>query len=544
MFSLDRMDVKKRLAIVLAVAVSCLVALSVFALLNLRAAEMAGHRERIKNLVESAHGVVANYVQLAADGKLTPTLAQLQAKTALRALRFGHNDYFFIYDFDGRAVMVAGNPKIEGKVMLGKTDVHGFPLWDEIVRIGKGPGSDFIEYWFPRAGSDVASQKLGYVSGIPEWKWVIGTGVYVDDVNEILLQQAIRYGIGVLLAILIAGGIGLVASRSIVRQLGGEPALLMSIMQRAADGNLSTDFSVKGGSSSVLANLKAMLEGLGALAREVRQASMDLEKSAHSVSQTTSKVLKMAGEQADGTSAMAAAMEQMTVAVNHIADNARDTEADSRVSAEHAGKGEQQALVAVGKIQDLVHTAQQTSQSVGGLVKRAEEIGSITAVIKEIAAQTNLLALNAAIEAARAGEQGRGFAVVADEVRGLAERTARATVEIEKMIQTIQSETQASVLLLTESVPQANQGVALSEATASVLRDIRAGMQLTLERVQDVAGSTREQSLASNNIAQQVERIAGVVEETRSVMELSAQEVAQLEQLSQTLQQSVSRFHL
>lgn len=542
MLSLDRMDVKKRLALVLAVAVLCLVALSSFALLNLREAEMTGHRDRIQNLVESANGVVANYVKLAADGKLPAAVAQEQAKAALRSLRFGHNDYFFIYDFDGRAVMVAGNPKIEGKVLLGKTDARGFPLWDEIVRLGKGPGSGFLEYWFPRAGSDVASQKLGYVAAVPEWKWVVGTGVYIDDVNQILMQQAIRYSIGVLFALLVAGSIGWVVSRSIVRQLGGEPVQLMQIMQRASEGHLATDFTVKGDSGSVLANLKGMLEGLGTLAREVRQASTDLEKSAHSVSRTTSQVLQMASEQSDGTSSMAAAMEQMTVAVNHIADNARETESDSRASAEQAGHGEQQALVAVEKIQEVVRTAQQASQSVGGLVARADEIGSITAVIKEIAAQTNLLALNAAIEAARAGEQGRGFAVVADEVRGLAERTARATIEIEKMILAIQTETQASVALLTESVPQASQGVELSEATAKVLHEIRSGMQLTLERVQDVAGSTREQSLASNNIAQQVERIASVVEETRSVMEHSAQEVAQLEQLSLTLQQSVSRF--
>jgi len=544
MFTLDRMDVKKRLSIVLAAAVVCLVALSAFALFNLRDAEMSSHRERIKNLVESANGVVANYVKLAAEGKLAPAVAKEQAKAALRTLRFGHNDYFFIYDFDGRAVMVAGNPKIEGKVMLGKTDVRGFPLWDEIVRIGKGPGADFIEYWFPRAGSDVASQKLGYVAAVPEWQWIIGTGVYVDDVNQILMQQAIHYGIGVVLALLLAGSIGWVASRSIVRQLGGEPVQLMSIMQRAAEGNLATDFAVKGSSGSVLANLKAMLDGLGSLAREVRQASGELENSAKSVSQTTSQVLKMASEQSDSTSSMAAAMEQMTVAVNHIADNAHETESDSRVSAEHAEKGEQQALVAVSKIQELVNTSQHASHSVGGLVKRAEEIGSITSVIKEIAAQTNLLALNAAIEAARAGEQGRGFAVVADEVRGLAERTARATVEIEQMIQTIQSETQTSVDLLTESVPQANQGVELSEATAKLLHELRASMLVTQERVQDVAGSTREQSLASNNIAQQVERIAVVVEETRNAMQQSAQEVAQLERLSKTLQQSVSRFHL
>jgi len=543
MNSLYRMDVKKRLALVLSIAFLCMVALSGFSLFNLRNSELDAHRERIKSLVESAAGVANHYVKLADDGKLSTAEAQRQAMEAIRSMRYDNGNYYFIYNADGRAMMVTGSPQLEGKIMLGKIDAKGFKLWDAITAVAQNQTPAFLEYWFPRAGSTVPLPKIGYVAPIPEWHWSIGTGVYTDDINEILLYQSLHYGIGLLLVLLLTGIAGLMISRSIIRQLGEEPVQLMAIMKRAASGDLSSDFPLKGDINSVLANLKEMLGGLGNLARNIRQASSELEHNAEGVSAATNQVLGMASHQAEGTSSMAVAMEEMTVAINHIADNARDTEADSRQAAEFVHQGEQKALATVSKIQELAHSAQAASESVSGLVKRAEAIGSMTAMIKDVADQTNLLALNAAIEAARAGEAGRGFAVVADEVRKLAERTARSTIEIEQMVQAMQKDTYTSVELLNKSLPQAREGVELTEATAVVLREIRGRIQLTLDRVQEVAGSTREQSLASNSIAQQVERIANVVEETKIEMEKASREIESLERLSHSLETSVSRFN-
>ncbi|MDP5240368.1 methyl-accepting chemotaxis protein [Uliginosibacterium sp. 31-16] len=542
MISLEKLHVRTRLALVIAAALLGLLLLAAFALIESRATVMSGHQERIKHLVEVASGIVGNYQKLEAEGKLSRAEAQKQVKEALIHQRFAKDDYFFIYDFDGNGVMVAGNTKIEGHNMLGKTDAAGFKLWDAIVSTGKGPGSGYINYVFPRAGQTEAHPKLAYVAAVPGWQWIVGTGVYVDDVNVVLRRQALRYGLVSLLAVLLAGGIGTFAARSIVRQLGGEPVQLMGIMQQAADGDLSTRFQVNGAPDSVLAQLKNMLSGLGVLIHDIHTTSTELNGNASKVAQTSQQVSDAAMQQSEATSSMAAGIEEMTVAVNHIADNANQTERESQHATQLGIEGEKRANSAVGVISDISTTVTQAGERISGLVKRTDEIGSIANVIKEIAAQTNLLALNAAIEAARAGEQGRGFAVVADEVRKLAERTTQATADITGMVETIQHETRDAVQVMESAVPQARSGVASTEAAAQSLREMRAGAEMTLDRIREVADATREQGLASNSIAQQVERIAQMVEETSLAVAGSAETARQLEELSHSLQAAVSRF--
>lgn len=180
--------------------------------------------------------------------------------------------------------------------------------------------------------------------------------------------------------------------------------------------------------------------------------------------------------------------------------------------------------------------------SVEDLSRRAGEIGGIVQLIKEIAEQTNLLALNAAIEAARAGEAGRGFAVVADEVRGLAERTAAATVQIEQMITAMQAETGDAVEGMKLAMPLVQRGVGLTQEAAEALHTIRTGVGGTLERAREVALATREQTAASTAISQQVEAVAQMVEETSATVVSTADSAKALEQIAADLERVVAKF--
>jgi methyl-accepting chemotaxis protein len=190
----------------------------------------------------------------------------------------------------------------------------------------------------------------------------------------------------------------------------------------------------------------------------------------------------------------------------------------------------------------MSETVTGASGRIRALEARIGQVSTIANVIKEIASQTNLLALNAAIEAARAGEQGRGFAVVADEVRKLAERTSSATTEIEQMIVGIHSDTGSAVAAMNAALPEVDQGVTLATAAAESLHAIADGARESLARVRDIADATREQSAASTSIAQRVEEISCMVDSTTESIRGAADAALALEAIAASLKQQISRF--
>ena len=407
--------------------------------------------------------------------------------------------------------------------------------------IAKGPRSGFVEYWFPRAGKTEPSPKLAYITAIPEWEWILGSGVYVDDVDAAVAKAALNYGLISLFVLLVVSVVGYLAARSIVRQLGGEPTAAIEMMSRAASGDLTVEVrsDVKG---SMLDSAGKMIGSIRSMVLEITDSSEKLSQGAERIGTMSREVSLAAERQADATSSMAAAIEEMTVSINHISDNAKDTEEKTKDSAELAEEGVGRIRISADEMKGISKTFGLAATKVKSLAEGADRISSIAGVIKDIAGQTNLLALNAAIEAARAGEQGRGFAVVADEVRKLSERTSTATVEIEKMIAGIQTDTEDVVKVMDTALPQVSSGVAASEATAETLERIKGDSRLTLESVRSVADSTKEQSMASNNIAQRVEEIASMVEETSASMRSASDTAAEVERISKELTNLVGRF--
>lgn len=276
MISFKQMRVSARLVVIGVAVFLGLALIAGYTLVQIKTEALAAHSDRIKHLVEVSKGIVASYQKLEAAGKLSREEAQLQAKEALRSLRFGKDDYFFLYNYEGRGLMIAGSPKIEGQLMLGKTDAAGFLLWDALVARGK-EGSGYFDYVFPRAGQTASKPKRGFVMGIPEWKWIVGTGVYVDDVDEAVNQAAIRYGVASLLVMAILAWFSLMVSRSIVDQLGGEPQDAAESMRRIANGDLGVSIELhKNDSDSLMASLKVMQMKLINITSAIQENSLAL----------------------------------------------------------------------------------------------------------------------------------------------------------------------------------------------------------------------------------------------------------------------------
>lgn len=313
-----------------------------------------------------------------------------------------------------------------------------------------------------------------------------------------------------------------------------------------ANGNGDLTLRVPADSKDELGHLASslnqFLDKLHDLISRLAATASTVKDGSGRLAQLNDKAQEMLAAQHTATDSVATAVNELAATVQEVAKSASDAASSAGRADADARSGNARVQDSLASIHELAQDVARAAEVIQRLEGESEKVGSVLDVIRGIAEQTNLLALNAAIEAARAGEQGRGFAVVADEVRGLAERTAGATVQIEDMIKGIQKDTSGAVDAMSSVSAQVDSGVAQMHDAADSLREIRVGAGVALDRIRDVADATKEQSAASNAIAQQVEQIAQMVDGTSSAMLDAANSVDDLEVLSSSLNEVVGRF--
>jgi methyl-accepting chemotaxis protein len=280
------------------------------------------------------------------------------------------------------------------------------------------------------------------------------------------------------------------------------------------------------------------------LVAELHDGATRISESASQLAVSSGQIAADSREQSEAASAMAATVEQVTVSISLVSEHARDafnaSEESGNLSA-HGSEIVHAATTEMGQISESVRTSSGIIQQLG---QRSNEINTIVNTIKEIADQTNLLALNAAIEAARAGEQGRGFAVVADEVRKLAERTAHSTNEIANMIAQIQSDTRTAVGSMEDGVKRVNEGAVLASQAEESMAQVKLSAEHVMEVINNISVALNEQSSASNEISQKVEQIAHMTEENDIAVQSNDSAVRALEELATSLEKSVAHYRL
>ncbi len=534
-------SLKGRLALSVLVAMVGLVLLGAYQITHLRSQMLEDRKEALHVAVDVAVTTIQGFQDQESKGLLTREQAQKLAKDALRSMRYLKTEYFYIYSTKGLGVMHPIRPaEYEGKNNWERQDKSGRYTVRDLVGAALDK-SHYVETMTPRPGSDVPVPKLHYTEHFAPWDWVVGTGLYIDDLDALFYQQLRNAALGIVVILLAVGGIAWWMARGILAQIGGEPAEAAHIMGQVAAGDLTVSLAVSR-KESLLGELNHLVQALRQMMEEISRSSASVATSAREIADTSVQVADSAASETEATQAMAAAMEELTVSITHVSDNAEETDRHSSGAAELARQGEVSVQQVSSKIAVMAHTVGDAAEQVRDLAASAQEVTRMAGVIKDIAGQTNLLALNAAIEAARAGEQGRGFAVVADEVRVLAERTEKATLEITSIVERIQQETIKAARVMDEALPEAREVQESANETGTLLRQIVEGSQAACDLVRDVADSTREQSEASTTLAQQVERIAHQVEETGSSMGITARAAQGLLVTPQDLQQATARF--
>ena len=503
-----------------------------------------GHKARVLNLVGSSLSIVAFYEKQASSGALPEAEAKQAAKSALAAMRYGSNDYIYIFDQDFKFIV---HPK---EALVG-TSVDSLKAADGVnlgqlfrTALREGNGKGYTRYLWEKNPQVGVVGKVSYIATSGVWRWSVGTGVYLDDVDALFKEQAIKLLSASLVIFVVLMLASAAIKRSVQSQLGGEPAYAAEVVKIIASGDLTMPIEVRGDQNSLLGAIAAMQRDLRSLIGRIGHSANALSDMSRSVATLANEVTNVSDQQSQAASGMAASVQQMTVSISHIADSAGSARDVTDESGKLSAEGAKVIAEAVTEMRRIHESVQDTSHAIDDLGKKTETISTIMNVIKEVADQTNLLALNAAIEAARAGEQGRGFAVVADEVRKLAERTSSATDEIARMIVDIQQSSGQSQHTMDEAVSRVNNGLTLAERGGETVGRIHTSADRVADVVNAISSALRQQNAASTDIARNVEHIAQSASGNAHSARQVAEATTQMRDLTNELHQSVGRFRV
>ncbi len=593
----------KIIGICLSIIVLFLAAVFVLFLPGVEKDMMNNRKASLKNVVDAAYSVVAAYRDMAEKGELPENEAKAQAMARIKSMRYAGNNYVWINSTDrpfSKMIMHPTAPQLDGKPLDapkfncatrmqfgnggGVVDIPGGDknLFSAMVEVAERGGEGYVAYDWPRPTADGASTELhpkdSYVKLFRPWGWIIGTGLYVDDVHAQIMELRMQVIWTTLVILALALGLGLAVMRTITKPIGS----IVSFADDVASGNLDTAVSGTFGGETgrlkeaielMVTELKetigraedktreaaeeaeraqlatreaeeAKQEAEGAMHRGMHQAADRLEEVVVHMTGAAQELMAQVDESARGADYQkerigetATAMEEMNATVLEVARNASEAAESSDGARNKALQGAdvvRQVVAAINTVQEQSFTLKEQMAELGD---QAEGIGAIMNVITDIADQTNLLALNAAIEAARAGEAGRGFAVVADEVRKLAEKTMTATKEVGEAIAGIQKGTRANMDGVDRSVGAIEEVTTLAQTSGEALDEIVRFNEVASDQVRSIATASEEQSAASEEINRGIDEINRVALESAEAMTQSAQAVGQLSDQAHVLEE-------
>jgi len=475
---------------------------------------MAEKQLTVTSAVDTVFTLIEGYEAKVKSGELTLAEAQKRSIDNIRKLRYQGNEYFWINTLEPAMVLHPMKPELEGKKVDDIKDPDGKQIFVEFARVAKEKGEGEVNYQWPKPGATAPSPKISQVKLIKDWGWVIGSGIYVDDVKKELAALRLKIVGGTLaLAAFIFLFAWFVAKR--IRQPLTEAIVVSELI---AEGDLTRTIEVNSSDETgkLLAALKMMNTGLAQIVGEVRSGADSIATATEQISAGNLNLSQRTEEQASALEETASSMEELTSTVKQNADNAQQANQLAVTASDVAVRGG-----------DVINKVVVTME---GITSSSRKIADIISVIDGIAFQTNILALNAAVEAARAGEQGRGFAVVAGEVRSLAQRSAAAAKEIKSLIE--------------DSVGKVEDGSKLVTEAGTTMNEIVTSIKRVTDIMAEISAASLEQSSGIEQVNTAITQMDDVTQQNASLVEEAAAAAESLADQAKTMVDLVSKFRL
>ncbi|MCR4510124.1 methyl-accepting chemotaxis protein [Pseudomonas sp. 32.2.56] len=517
-----------------------------------RARLLQESRNELQHYVQIALGSVQALYDAAGQGDMA---SREQAIAILSKIKFGKDGYFFGHDSNVVRLFRGDSPVDVGKSLADRRDPNGVYINRELVNVAKN-NSYYVNYSSPLPTDDsVLVPKMAYSYYLPKWDMALGTAINLDGVEEQIAQvqseideriSTIITSIMVIAAVLLVafGIVGVVLSNTFLRPLQQIKDNLDDIA--AGEGDLTRRLPINGDDElgQLAGSFNRFVEKIHSLVRQIADMTGQLTELVNQVSAQAQRSEQAMERQRHETDQVATAINEMSAAAHEVAQSAQGA-AEAAQKTDTEGQAAKQVVDgSIERIHTLVQDIRDSGVSLDTLQKDVSSIVSVLDVIRSIAEQTNLLALNAAIEAARAGEAGRGFAVVADEVRALASRTQQSTQEIQGMIDRLQKGTQDAVTSMRRSSDagdvtseQANRAGTSLDAIAQLIGTINAMNA-------QIASAAEEQTAVAEEINRSVHKIAVAVDSVADETQQGAQTARNLAGLGERLGALVRQFRI